>query len=126
MPGTEVSTYCDGVAVSDSPMGPFINCDNSPAVFKNTGFMRGAGHGCLFEDKNGEVLDSKLVSEFMENTTRSRCLVLAYELAQSNDEKFEFPQDSMEDVLDVNYTIKGLIDGEKTISENNDNDNNTN
>ncbi|MBQ2609982.1 MAG: hypothetical protein II586_06455 [Butyrivibrio sp.] len=47
------------------------------------------------EDKNGEVLDSKLVSEFMENTTRSRCLVLAYELAQSNDEEFKFPERSV-------------------------------
>ena len=54
-PGTEFSTYCDGVAVSDSPMGPFENCDNSPTVFKSTGFMRGAGHGCLFEDKNGNL-----------------------------------------------------------------------
>ena len=54
-PGTEFSTYCDGVAVSDSPMGPFENCDNSPTVFKSTGFMRGAGHGCLFEDKNGKL-----------------------------------------------------------------------
>ena len=54
-PGTEFSTYCDGVAVSDSPMGPFENCDNSPTVFKSTGFMRGAGHGCLFTDKNGNL-----------------------------------------------------------------------
>lgn len=63
-PGTEFSTYCDGVAVSDSPTGPFENCDNSPTVFKSTGFMRGAGHGCLFEDKNGKLwkMDTTSVS----------------------------------------------------------------
>ena len=61
-PGTEFSTYCDGVAVSDSPMGPFENCDNSPTVFKATGFMRGAGHGCLFEDKKGNLWKIDTVS----------------------------------------------------------------
>ena len=55
VPGTEFSTYCDGVAISDYPMGPFVNCDNSPAVFKSTGFIRGAGHGCLFKDKRGNL-----------------------------------------------------------------------
>jgi hypothetical protein len=65
VPGTEFSGYCDGVAVSDSPMGPFVNCDNSPTVFKNTGFMRGAGHGCLFYDKKGNLwkLDTVSISE---------------------------------------------------------------
>ena len=61
-PGTEFSTYCDGVAVSDHPMGPFENCDNSPTVFKSTGFMRGAGHGCLFEDKHGNLWKIDTVS----------------------------------------------------------------
>ena len=63
-PGTEFSTYCDGVAVSDSPMGLFENCDNSPTVFESTGFMRGAGHGCLFEDVNGNLwkMDTTSVS----------------------------------------------------------------
>jgi len=54
-PGTEIDIYADGCAVSDSPMGPFEYCDNSPAVFKATGFMRGAGHGCLFADKFGDL-----------------------------------------------------------------------
>ena len=61
-PGTEFSTYCDGVAVSDRPLGPFENCDNSPTVFKATGFMRGAGHGCLFEDKRGKLWKIDTVS----------------------------------------------------------------
>lgn len=55
VPGTEYAAYCDGAAAADSPMGPFTYCENSPAVYKATGFMRGAGHGCLFADKNGNL-----------------------------------------------------------------------
>ncbi len=74
-PGTEFSTYCDGVAVSDSPLGPFENCDNSPTVFKATGFMRGAGHGCLFEDKKGNLWKIDTVSISV-NTSFERRLCL--------------------------------------------------
>lgn len=52
-PGTEFATYADGCFVGDTPMGPFTYCENSPVVWKATGFMRGSGHGCLFEDLNG-------------------------------------------------------------------------
>ena len=62
VPGTEYAAYCDGCAVSDSPMGPFISCDNSPVVYKATGFMRGCGHGCLFADKNGKLWKMDTVS----------------------------------------------------------------
>lgn len=62
VPGTEYAGYCDGYAVSDSPMGPFTYCDNSPVVYKATGFMRGAGHGCLFEDKRGHFWKMDTVS----------------------------------------------------------------
>ncbi len=62
VPGTEYAAYCDGCAVSDSPMGPFTCCDNSPAVYKATGFMRGCGHGCLFADKNGKLWKMDTVS----------------------------------------------------------------
>ena len=54
-PGTQFATYADGCYVSDSPMGPFTYCDNSPVIFKATGFMRGCGHGCLFEDLMGRL-----------------------------------------------------------------------
>ena len=53
VPGTETWTYCDGCYVADDPMGPFEFCDNSPVVFKSTGYMRGCGHGCVFLDKKG-------------------------------------------------------------------------
>ena len=62
VPGTEYAGYCDGCAVADSPMGPFTYCENSPVVYKATGFMRGAGHGCLFEDKNGHYWKMDTVS----------------------------------------------------------------
>ncbi|MGI6265105.1 MAG: family 43 glycosylhydrolase [Acutalibacteraceae bacterium] len=52
-PGTEFATYADGCFIADSPMGPFTYCENSPVVWKATGFMRGAGHGCVFEDLGG-------------------------------------------------------------------------
>ncbi|MBQ3866936.1 MAG: family 43 glycosylhydrolase [Clostridia bacterium] len=81
VPGTEVSTYCDGVAVSDSPMGPFINCDNSPAAFKNTGFMRGAGHGCLFEDKHGNLWKMDTVSISVNHMFERRLCLFPAKLA---------------------------------------------
>ena len=53
VPGTEFWTYADGCCTADSPMGPYTLCDNSPVAFKPTGFVRGAGHGCMFEDLEG-------------------------------------------------------------------------
>ena len=55
VPGTEYAAYCDGCAVADAPMGPFTYCENSPVVYKATGFLRGCGHGCLFADKKGKL-----------------------------------------------------------------------
>ena len=52
-PDTKYSTYADGCFVGDGPMGPFTYCKNSPVTWKNSGFLRGAGHGCLFEDLKG-------------------------------------------------------------------------
>lgn len=47
-PGTEWKTYADGVYVGRSPLGPFKYSPNSPVSYKPTGFIGGAGHGCLF------------------------------------------------------------------------------
>ncbi len=55
IPGTEFDVYADVCFVADDPMGPFIYCDNSPVSFKSTGYVRGCGHGCLFEDLNGNL-----------------------------------------------------------------------
>lgn len=49
-PGTEFSGYADGVAVSNSPLGPFVH-QSMPMSYKPGGFARGAGHGATFKDK---------------------------------------------------------------------------
>lgn len=52
-PGTEFSHYADGVAVGDSPLGPFEHVA-LPLSVKAGGFIRGAGHGATFRDRTGE------------------------------------------------------------------------
>lgn len=52
-PGTEFSGYADGVAVADSPLGPFTNQRHNPFASKLGGFARGAGHGSTFQDRYG-------------------------------------------------------------------------
>lgn len=47
-PGTEWKSYADGVYVGTSPTGPFTYMENNPVSYKPTGFMGGAGHGCVF------------------------------------------------------------------------------
>ncbi|WP_027209244.1 hypothetical protein [Butyrivibrio hungatei] len=46
------------------------------------------------DSKNGEAVDPKLASKFMEDTTHNRCVALAYEIAQSREEKFKIPDRS--------------------------------
>lgn len=48
-PGTEISGYADGVAVSDQPLGNFLH-QSMPLSYKPGGFARGAGHGATFQD----------------------------------------------------------------------------
>lgn len=47
-PGTEWKSYADGAYVGDSPTGPFRYMENSPVSYKPSGFIGGAGHGCMF------------------------------------------------------------------------------
>lgn len=47
-PGTEWKSYADGVYIGETPMGPFRYMENSPVSYKPTGFIGGAGHGCVF------------------------------------------------------------------------------
>lgn len=51
-PGTEWKSYADGVYVGTSPSGPFTYMENNPVSYKPTGFIGGAGHGCLFTAGN--------------------------------------------------------------------------
>lgn len=54
IPGTGDASYCDGCYVSEEgPLGPYTFCENSPVVWKASGYAVGAGHGCLFEDLSG-------------------------------------------------------------------------
>ncbi len=52
-PGTEWKSYADGAYVSSSPEGPFTYMENSPVSYKPTGFLGGAGHGCIFTVGDG-------------------------------------------------------------------------
>lgn len=52
-PGTEFKSYCDGVYVSDNPLGPFVLANNNPVSYKPEGFVASAGHSSTFQDKYG-------------------------------------------------------------------------
>lgn len=52
-PGTQFNTYCDGVYVSDHPLGPYRLAENNPYSLQPGGFIRGAGHGSTLEDLHG-------------------------------------------------------------------------
>ena len=52
-PGTEFKSYCDGIYVSDNPLGPFTLAKHNPFAYKPEGFVCGAGHGSTFQDKYG-------------------------------------------------------------------------
>ncbi|MDD4969386.1 MAG: family 43 glycosylhydrolase [Paludibacter sp.] len=51
VPGTQFKSYCDGVYVSDKPLGPFILANTNPGSYKPEGFIAGAGHSNTFQDK---------------------------------------------------------------------------
>ncbi len=52
-PGTQFKSYCDGVYVSDQPLGPFKVAMHNPCSSKPEGFIAGAGHSSTFQDKYG-------------------------------------------------------------------------
>lgn len=54
-PGTEFSGYADGVAVGDSPLGPFERQAHNPVCYQPGGYARGAGHGCTFDTESGQL-----------------------------------------------------------------------
>lgn len=51
--GTQFRTYCDGVYIGESPLGPFEYMEDSPFSIKPGGFIGAAGHGHTFKDKYG-------------------------------------------------------------------------
>jgi hypothetical protein len=52
-PGTQFKSYCDGLYISDNPLGPFKLASNNPCSSKPEGFINGAGHSSTFQDKFG-------------------------------------------------------------------------
>ena len=54
-PGTEFNVYCDGVYVSDKPLGPYVPAGNNPFSYKPGGYFPGAGHGSTMEDMAGNL-----------------------------------------------------------------------
>ena len=54
-PGTEFKSYADGVYISGNPLGPFKYASHNPFSLKAGGFSCGAGHGCTFSDKFGNL-----------------------------------------------------------------------
>ncbi len=54
-PGTEYNIYCDGVYVSDTPLGPFRLAKNNPYSYRPGGFIPGAGHGSTMWDRNDNL-----------------------------------------------------------------------
>lgn len=52
-PGTEFKSYCDGLYVSDKPLGDYLVAPNNPCSSKPEGFIAGAGHSSTFQDKYG-------------------------------------------------------------------------
>lgn len=70
-PGTEISGYADGVAVSDNPLGNFIH-QSMPLSYKPGGFARGAGHGATFPDKWDNYWHISTISISVKNSFERR------------------------------------------------------
>ena len=52
-PGTQFKSYCDGLYISDKPLGDYSLAPNNPCSSKPEGFIAGAGHSSTFQDKYG-------------------------------------------------------------------------
>lgn len=65
-------SYANGVYMSDSPTGPYEYAQNNPVSHKNTGFVGGAGHGCVFEDLHGNWWNVTCASVFISHPFERR------------------------------------------------------
>lgn len=54
-PATEANTYCNGVYIGESALGPFKYQSHNPFSSKPGGFITGAGHGSTINDKYGNL-----------------------------------------------------------------------
>jgi xylan 1,4-beta-xylosidase len=71
-PGTEFSSYGDGVYTSDKPFGPFTYQAHNPFSFKPGGFTRGAGHGATFEGQYGNWWHVSTITIAVKNSFERR------------------------------------------------------
>jgi hypothetical protein len=71
-PGTEFSSYGDGVYTSDKPFGPFTYQAHNPFSFKPGGFTRGAGHGATFEGQFGNWWHVSTITIAVKNSFERR------------------------------------------------------
>jgi xylan 1,4-beta-xylosidase len=53
IPGTQFKSYCDGLYISNKPLGDYTLAPNNPCSSKLEGFIAGAGHSSTFQDKFG-------------------------------------------------------------------------
>lgn len=60
--GTQYNVYCDGVYVSDYPLGPYTLAKNNPYSYKVGGFIQGAGHGSTFIDLEDKMWHTATMS----------------------------------------------------------------
>ena len=70
-PGTEFSGYADGVAVAETPLGPFT-AQSDPLSMKLGGFARGAGHGATFQDNQGRFWHVSTIMVSVKNNFERR------------------------------------------------------
>jgi hypothetical protein len=70
-PGTEFSGYADGVAVGNSPLGPFTP-QSMPFSYKPGGFANGAGHGATFQDPWGNYWHVSTITLSVKNNFERR------------------------------------------------------
>ena len=54
-PETQFNVYCDGVYISDNPLGPFVLAEYNPYSFKPGVFFPGAGHCSTMKDQYGNL-----------------------------------------------------------------------
>jgi xylan 1,4-beta-xylosidase len=74
-PGTEFSGYADGVAVADNPLGSptrWFQDQSDPLSIKVGGYVRGAGHGSTFLDKNANYWHVSTTVVSVKNTFERR------------------------------------------------------
>ena len=122
--GLEFASYSHGVYVSSSPLGPFEYSPHNPLTFKTTGFMVGAGHGCTFHDKNGDLWTICMVPSFYGSGRGSSELALfptavdAQGVMHSNTAFGDYPQyfpGVKENAVENNFTKWMLLSYKKHV-----------